>query len=179
MLYKLLILDVDGVLTTGLKTYDIYGNVISKTFGDRDFTAIKQFICAGIDVIFLSGDQQVNQKVAESRKIPFFYSRRDSGQLSKAECAKEILKEYKLTSENTIFVGDDLFDVEMRDFCHFMACPKGSHYLMRNKSDLVLETISGEGCVQELFEYMVKNKIIIEPTIKDVINRDSIETVKY
>lgn len=178
-MYKLLILDVDGVLTTGLKTYDIEGNVISKTFGDRDFTAIKQFICAGIEVIFLSGDQQVNQKVAESRKIPFFYSRRDSGQLSKSECAKEILRDYRLTPENTIFIGDDLFDVEMRDYCRFMACPKGSHYIMKEQSDLVLETSSGEGCVQELFEYMVKNKIIIEPAIKTVINRDSIETVKY
>lgn len=178
-MYKLLILDVDGVLTTGLKTYDIYGKVISKTFGDRDFTAIKQFICAGIDVIFLSGDQQVNQKVAESRKIPFFYSRRDSGQLSKAECAKEILKDYKLTSENTIFMGDDLFDVEMRDYCGFMACPKGSHYLMKNNCDVVLETKSGEGCVQELFEYMIKNKIILEPLIESVITRDSNESVKY
>ena len=31
---KLLILDVDGVLTTGLKYYDTEGNVVSKTFGD-------------------------------------------------------------------------------------------------------------------------------------------------
>ena len=178
-MYKLLILDVDGVLTTGLKTCDVEGNVISKTFGDRDFTAIKQFICAGIDVIFLSGDQQVNQKVAKSRNIPFFYSRRDSGQLSKAECAKEILRDYRLTPESIIFIGDDLFDVEMRDYCSFMACPKGSHYLMKNKSDLILETSSGEGCVQELFEYMIKNKKIIEPSIKNVITRDSNETVKY
>ena len=69
-MFKLLILDVDGVLTTGLKTYDINGSVISKTFGDRDFTAIKQFICAGIKTIFLSGDQQVNS-MAKDRGIPF------------------------------------------------------------------------------------------------------------
>ena len=71
-MFKLLILDVDGVLTTGLKTYDINGSVISKTFGDRDFTAIKQFICAGIETIFLSGDKQVNSEVAKNRGIPFF-----------------------------------------------------------------------------------------------------------
>ena len=57
-MFKLLILDVDGVLTTGLKTYDINGKVVSKTFGDRDFTAIKEFICAGVTTIFLSGDQE-------------------------------------------------------------------------------------------------------------------------
>ena len=150
-MFKLLILDVDGVLTTGLKTYDINGSVISKTFGDRDFTAIKEFICAGIDTIFLSGDRQVNSAVAENRGIPFFYSRRSSGQLSKAACAKEILSKYKVNKKETIFVGDDLFDAEMRSFCGFMACPSNSHYLMKRNSDLILNTSSGYGCIQELF----------------------------
>lgn len=178
-MYKLLILDVDGVLTTGLKTYSTEGEVLSKTFGDRDFTAIKQFFCIGVDVIFLSGDQQVNKKIAENRKIPFFYSRRSSGQLSKSDCAKEILKKYKLNSENVIFVGDDLFDVEMREFCKFMVCPKDAHYLMKKNSDLILHSSSGKGCIQELFEYMVINKLISEPSINSVIKKDSNESVKY
>lgn len=178
-MYKLLILDVDGVLTTGLKTYDTNGDVVSKTFGDRDFTAIKQFICSGIEVIFLSGDKQVNSEVAKKRHIPFFYSRRISGNLSKSECAKEILKKYNLGKENTIFVGDDLFDAEMRDFCKFMACPSNSHYLLKELSDLILNTSSGEGCVQELYEYMISQKIIKEASIDSVILRDSKESVKY
>ena len=178
-MFKLLILDVDGVLTTGLKTYDINGDVISKTFGDRDFTAIKEFICAGINTIFLSGDQQVNAEVAKKRGIPFFYSRRDSGQLSKADCAKEILGKYQVDKKETIFVGDDLFDAEMRTFCGFMACPANSHYLMKRHSDLILNTSSGYGCIQELFEYMVSNAMIKEPSKESVIQRDSNESVKY
>ena len=130
-MFKLLILDVDGVLTTGLKNYDVEGNVVSKTFGDRDFTAIKEFICAGVNVIFLSGDQQVNSAIARNRKIDFYYSRRSSGQLSKSECAKEILSKYSVTPDSVIFIGDDLFDIEMRDYCKFMACPNDSHYLMK------------------------------------------------
>ena len=70
-MYELLILDVDGVLTTGKKYYDLNGNTIMKTFNDRDFTAIKQFMCSGLNVIFLSGDQQVNQQVAEKRFAVF------------------------------------------------------------------------------------------------------------
>ena len=178
-MFKLLILDVDGVMTTGLKTYDIHGSVVSKTFGDRDFTAIKQFICAGVETIFLSGDQQVNSAVAKDRGIPFFYSRRKSGQLSKADCAKEILSEYKVDKVNTIFVGDDLFDVEMRSFCEFMACPSNSHYLMKENSDLILNTSSGNGCVQELFEYMISKSMIEEPSNESVIKKDSTESVKY
>ena len=113
-MFKLLILDVDGVLTTGLKTYDTNGKVISKTFSDRDFTAIKQFICSGVKVIFLSGDNQINSIIAKNRKIDFFYSRKTDGQLSKSECAREILNKHNLSLEQVIFVGDDLFDIEMR-----------------------------------------------------------------
>ena len=178
-MYKLLILDVDGVLTTGLKTYNTQGEVISKTFGDRDFTAIKQFMCSGVDVIFLSGDMQVNSEVAKKRHIQFFYSRRDSGQLSKSQCAEEILDKFKLKPDNVIFVGDDLFDAEMRDFCGFMACPLNSHYQMKELSDLVLSSPSGKGCVQELYEYMVSKEIIPEASFEAVVLRDSKESVKY
>ena len=176
---KLLILDVDGVLTTGKKYYNIEGETISKTFNDRDFTAIKQFICSGINVIFLSGDNQVNKAVAEKRCIPFFYSRRNSGKLSKSDCAKEIFDIYKVTKEEVIFVGDDLFDVEMREHVSFMACPFNSHYQIKNNADLILDTKSGEGCIQELYEFLVKNGKLQEASIDMVIERDSKESVKY
>ena len=178
-MYKLLILDVDGVLTTGLKTYNLDGSVISKTFGDRDFTAIKEFICSGVNVIFLSGDNQVNSAVAKSRNIPFFYSRRRSGKLSKSECAEEILNNFNVEPENTIFVGDDLFDLEMRKYCKLMVCPANSHFKMKEVSDIILKTNSGYGCIQELYEYMIKNNLIKTVDIEDIIKRDAQESVKY
>ena len=176
---KLLILDVDGVLTSGLKAYDTSGAVISKEFGDRDFTAIKEFFCAGVQVVFLSGDQQVNSQIAQSRRIPFFYSRRSSGNLSKSECASEIQAQYNCSIDETIFVGDDLFDVEMKSHAGFIACPSNAHYLMKEVADLVLNSASGQGCVQELFEYFVKNSLIRAASLADVVSRDSSEYVKY
>ena len=53
---KLLILDVDGVLTDGKKYYDNTGLAKYKTFCDKDFSAIKKFKSAGVEVIFLSGE---------------------------------------------------------------------------------------------------------------------------
>jgi 3-deoxy-D-manno-octulosonate 8-phosphate phosphatase (KDO 8-P phosphatase) len=176
---KLLILDVDGVLTSGLKAYDTTGNVVSKEFGDRDFTAIKEFVCAGIRVVFLSGDQQVNSQIAQLRCIPFFYSRRATGNLSKSECAIEIQNKYGHDKSETIFVGDDLFDVEMRAHAAFVACPSNGHYKMKEVSDLILNTKSGQGCVQELFEYFVKKQLIVPAELNNVVARDSSEFVKY
>ena len=50
---KLVILDVDGVLTDGKKYYNRDGDVVMKTFCDKDWTAIKRFKALGIKVLFL------------------------------------------------------------------------------------------------------------------------------
>ena len=56
MALKLVILDIDGVMTDGKKFYDKNGDVLCKQYNDKDFTAIKRFMATGIDVCFLSGD---------------------------------------------------------------------------------------------------------------------------
>ncbi len=71
---KLLILDVDGVLTDGNKIYDINHTTVYKKFNDRDFTAIKRFKAGGINVIFVSGDN-FNEGMAKKRNIDFYCSR--------------------------------------------------------------------------------------------------------
>ena len=63
---KLLILDVDGVLTDGKKYYDSKGKVVMKTFCDKDWTAIKRFKALGVQVVFLTGDP-FNTKIASQR----------------------------------------------------------------------------------------------------------------
>ena len=74
MLIKLAIFDIDGVLTNGKKTYGKDGSCISKTFCDKDFTAIKRFIAAGVKVIMISGDNY-NKTMAEKRNIDFYCTR--------------------------------------------------------------------------------------------------------
>ena len=47
----------------------------SQNFCDKDFTAIKRMRGSGINVIFLSGDQRVNELMARNRNIPFYSAR--------------------------------------------------------------------------------------------------------
>ena len=72
---KLLILDVDGVLTDGRKTYNDNGLGCYKVFCYKDFTAIKRLKSSGVRVCFLSGDENVNRAVANNRDIDFYFSR--------------------------------------------------------------------------------------------------------
>jgi 3-deoxy-D-manno-octulosonate 8-phosphate phosphatase (KDO 8-P phosphatase) len=72
---KLLVIDIDGVMTDGTKTYGIDGKVISKRFNDKDFTAIKRFKASNVKVCFLSGDRNVNEAMANDRNVDFYHSR--------------------------------------------------------------------------------------------------------
>ena len=81
---KLLILDVDGVLTDGKKYYNRDGDVIMKTFCDKDWTAIKRFKALGIQVLFLSGDP-FNDKIAKNRNIDIIINRKDGTHRDKGD----------------------------------------------------------------------------------------------
>ena len=65
--FDLLVLDIDGVMTDGTKAYGRNGRAFSKRYCDRDFTAIKRFKAAGVEVVFLSGDKSVNEAMARRR----------------------------------------------------------------------------------------------------------------
>jgi len=109
---KLLILDVDGVMTDGTKAYGPDGKVIFKRFCDHDFTAIKKFKSKGWEVCWLSADKTVNAAVAKDREIDFWYSRDDDGTIDKVKWLAKLIEHYKITEyRHVIYVGDDLFDI--------------------------------------------------------------------
>lgn len=109
----IVILDVDGVMTNGTKTYGVNGETVSKAFHDHDFTAIKKFVMQGWIVVWLSADETVNKAVAESRQIPFYNSRRPDGIIDKISVMHNILEDYNKTINDIIYVGDDLLDLPL------------------------------------------------------------------
>ena len=80
---KLLILDIDGILTYWTKVYDVEHKPIYKRFMCKDFTAIKRFSAAGIKVIMISGDNW-NRTMAEKRNIDFYCTREKGDGLDKS-----------------------------------------------------------------------------------------------
>ena len=71
---KLLILDIDGIMTEGNKLYDRSGLCKFKFFNDKDWTAIKLFRCHDVDVCFLTGDD-FNLDIAKNRNIDCFLNK--------------------------------------------------------------------------------------------------------
>lgn len=118
---KLIILDIDGVLTDGKKYYGLDGMPFAKTYCDKDFTAIKRFRGAGINVCFLSGDKKVNEEMAKNRNIDFYAARQGENKTSYLSLLETV---YSVKKENMLYVGDDLFDKDIMQQVGFAYCPK-------------------------------------------------------
>lgn len=171
---KLLILDVDGVLTDGTKVYDREHNPIHKTFRCKDFTAIKRFIAAGVKVIMLSGDAW-NRDMAQKRNIPFYCTRGDDLSLDKSRYISHLESTYNVSSENMAFVGDDYFDLSMFKKLFWSFCPSDAPQIIKNNSLYVLKSKGGDGVIVELYDFLVSKNIVTDATEDEVAELDKKE----
>jgi 3-deoxy-D-manno-octulosonate 8-phosphate phosphatase (KDO 8-P phosphatase) len=147
---KLILLDVDGVMTDGRKYYDKEGAVRFKTFCDKDWTAIKRFRALGIEVAFLSGDG-FNANIANNRNLPFYLNRSNGKHSDKSEYLNEICEDFKVTPEEIVYVGDDIFDVRIAREVGHAFCPSDASIEMINVCEMLSQR-AGDNVVMSLFE---------------------------
>ena len=173
---RLLILDVDGVLTDGTKVYDKNHDVLSKRFMCKDFSAIKRFIAAGIKVVMISGDSW-NREMAQKRNIDF-YCTRDYGTLNldKSVLLDKFQKKYEVYRHHMTFVGDDYFDLSMFQALENTFCTADSPDIIKQHASIVLKSKGGEGVIRELYDLFIMKKWIREdPDIEKVLVLDRLE----
>lgn len=153
---KLLILDCDGVLTSGRKTYDQNGVCMSKEFCDKDFSAIKRFRANGVNVCVLSGDPW-NEAIFLNRNIPFFNARG----ANKEDMVSKISTSFNVTLDEIAFIGDDVFDLGLLRVVGFPFAPSDSflRWLAPNNT-IFLKAGGGDHVVMEVFNYFSHSNLM-------------------
>lgn len=164
---KLIILDVDGILTDGTKVYDENHMVLTKNFKCKDFTAIKRFIAAGIKVVMVSGDN-FNRSMAEKRNIDFYCSRNSDLSLDKSRYVRMFEEKFNINSENIAFVGDDYFDLSIIKILKYTFCPSDSPKIVKENSWITMESRGGEGVIVELYDTLLEMEFFKEASEYDV-----------
>ena len=169
MKIKLLILDVDGVMTDGIKYYDREGTVKLKTFCDKDWTAIKRFRAIGINVVFLTGDPY-NVSILENRNLHVIANRGSGFHSDKANYLDDILKQYDCTEKETAYVGDDLFDLGIMQKVKYAYCPRDAPRCVRETANL-LSAEGGQNVIMHLFDTMELKGLIPFVPYDNVIDK--------
>jgi len=147
---KMIVLDVDGVMTDGKKYYDRKGAVVVKSFCDKDWTAIKRFRAIGINVVCITGDG-FNAAILANRNIPVIICRTDNAHTDKSNYLAGIIEEYDCTYDEVCVVGDDLFDLKLMMMVKHRFCLLDSPSVVKQYCD-VLGCKGGENAIAVLFD---------------------------
>ncbi len=146
---KLVILDVDGVLTDGGLIYGSSGED-SKKFNVKDGMLIKKAIDAGFEfgIISASSRPEVIKKRAEVLGIQNVYV----GHQPKIEVLESWLYTKGLGFENVAYIGDDLNDVQILSKVGLSATPFDGAKEAKYAAQFILNNRGGRGCVREFIE---------------------------
>jgi 3-deoxy-D-manno-octulosonate 8-phosphate phosphatase (KDO 8-P phosphatase) len=160
---KLLLLDVDGVLTDGSVFYDEKGREI-KRFFVQDGQGIRWLQKSGIDVGFLSGrSSQAVTKRAEELGIRFCFQ----GIRNKMEVFEKVLRQTALQPEEVSFMGDDFIDVPLMKRVGFPISVMNGHPLVQREAVHIPNAIGGRGAVREVCELILRAQNKWDPLLRE------------
>jgi 3-deoxy-D-manno-octulosonate 8-phosphate phosphatase (KDO 8-P phosphatase) len=149
---RLLVLDVDGVLTDGRIIMDHEGREI-KTFDVRDGHGIKMLRHAGIEVALLTGrNSPVVQKRADDLGIPWVRQ----GVNDKVAAYEEIACSVGIKDEEACFVGDDLVDIALLKRVGVPICVADGMQEVKRWALYVTQCPGGRGAVREVCDLLLQ-----------------------
>ncbi|MGB5134733.1 MAG: HAD-IIIA family hydrolase [Prochlorococcaceae cyanobacterium] len=155
---RLLVCDVDGVLTDGGLHYDESGRVL-KRFDVRDGLAVRMLQREGIEVALLSGGRS---GAIEQRAHHLHIRHCRVGVGDKAAALERLQAELEMAPAQTAFIGDDLNDLTVRPRVGLLVTPADAARGLRRHADWVLRRRGGNGALRELAEALLQQRGALE-----------------
>jgi 3-deoxy-D-manno-octulosonate 8-phosphate phosphatase (KDO 8-P phosphatase) len=149
---KLLILDVDGVLTDGRLFFDEHGKEY-KCFHARDGHGIKLLQQSGVEVAVISGRK--SQSVAirmQSLGVEHVYQ----GHENKRAAFAELLQNLNLRPEQVAHVGDDVLDLPIMLQAGFAVAVFDANFAVKQRADWCTQSPGGLGAVREVCDLIMQ-----------------------
>lgn len=151
---KLIVLDVDGVLTSGQLIFGTQGELMKK-FHAQDGLGIALAHNAGLKTAIITGrkSQMVQLRSAELNIADVY-----QGKQSKVEALHELMAKYDLTLNQIAYVGDDLNDLPVMIRVGLPCAVANAAPEVKEHALLVTKQSGGNGAVREVMEYILKSQ---------------------
>ncbi len=151
---KLVLSDVDGVLTDSGMYYSESGDELKK-FNTRDGKGFELLRNAGIKVGIITAEEtELVERRARKLKLDFL----EQGAKDKIPPLERIMAEAEVSPEEVAYIGDDLGDVEVLRRVGLAACPADATPEAKRAAVYHCERSGGEGCVRELSEFILAHR---------------------
>ncbi len=152
---KIVLTDVDGVLTDGGMYYTDAGDIMKK-FHVLDGMGVTLLRKNNIPTIIVSKENnRIVKQWATRMKIKKLYQ----GIIQKESILENICKTFRVTLEEIAYIGDDVNDVELLKRVGLSATPSNGVNETRKVSDYICKKEGGYGAFREFAELILKNKI--------------------
>ncbi len=148
---KMLLLDVDGVMTNGQVLLTPQGDEL-KHFSIHDGFGIVCAMKAGIRIGVISGRSSPSLRMrCEELKIEDLYM----DTMDKLPVLNQILEKYDLSNEQIAYIGDDVPDLPVLLRVGLSAAPQNAHHHVKTRVDFLLKKAGGDGAVREFVDFLL------------------------
>ena len=158
---RLLLLDVDGVLTDGSITYTDTGEQI-KSFNAKDGLGIRLLMDAGVDVgIVTARVSGALRHRCDNLGITLVFD----GTSDKAKALVSISESTQIKLAHIAFVGDDLIDLPAMTRAGFAFTVADAPAEVKTQAHMITDLPGGKGAVRQICEAILKAKGLWETSI--------------
>ncbi|WP_066568681.1 HAD family hydrolase [Snodgrassella sp. CFCC 13594] len=158
---RLLIMDVDGVLTDGRIFIRDNGEEI-KSFHTLDGHGIKMLHECGLQTAIITGRDapSVGIRVQQLNIAHYFKGIHD-----KKRCYEDLLSTLGLTEGQCAYIGDDVVDLPVMVRCGLPVAVPEAHPLVRQYAAWTTQAHAGAGAVRELCELILQSQGLLQPLL--------------
>lgn len=147
---KLVVLDIDGVITDGSVIIDTQGNE-QKKINLKDVDAIFELHRQGYKLAAITGEDTPIVEYFKNR-FPWAYFYKKNKQ--KKAAMDEIAECEHITPQEICYVGDGKYDVDPLLYAGLGICPRDAIDRVKDASDIILQNGGGQGCLWELVQIL-------------------------
>ena len=150
---KLVISDVDGVMTDGRLYYNHQGDYM-RAFHVHDGLGIKMLRNSGVKFVIISASKEPGSILSRAKDLGINTVVCNSS--DKGKDARRIIESLKIPVNQVACIGDDLTDIPMFAECGVSFAPANAMAAVRAAATIVLTKNGGEGAVRELVDLILK-----------------------
>lgn len=159
---RLMIFDVDGVLTDGRLWYGPSGEEL-KVFHSFDGHGLKMLSASGVPCALLSGRRS---SAVAARAAELGIGHVLQGIDDKIASYRDLLRQQEMKPEETGYMGDELVDLPVLTRCGFACAPREAPEAVRSRVHYVASARAGHGAAREVCEFVMRAQGRLEPALR-------------
>ena len=164
---KLVIFDIDGVMTDGSLFFDNNGDEY-KAFNSFDGHGLRMLQECGVQVAIITGrkSELVKHRMNDLGVTLLYQGYRD-----KTPAFEALLKEVNISKEHITYVGDDVVDLPIMSQLDFAIAVQNAHPFVKKHAHWITERSGGRGAVRDVCEFILQAKGLLDDKLDSYLHK--------